>query len=65
MAVIVMIAFLAMLLVYLAANVLTLSRLGRELSLLEQKQNRRLAQQAAVTNAIPAQKSITPASHGF
>jgi hypothetical protein len=63
MAVIVMIAFLAMLLIYLAANVMTLSHLGRELSLLEQKQTRRLAQQAATTNAI--NKAMVISSPGF
>jgi len=62
-AVIVMIAFLAILLVYLAANVLTLSHLGHELTLLEQKQTRRLAQQVANTNIV--QKPITAQSRAF
>ena len=62
-AVIVMIAFLSMLLVYLAANVLTLSNLGHELRLLEQKQTRRLAQQVATTNIV--QKPVTTQSRAF
>jgi len=51
-AVIVVIAFLAILLVYLAANILTLSNLGHELTLLEQKQTRRLARQVVRTNVV-------------
>ena len=62
-AVIVMIAFLALLLVYLAANVLTLSHLGHELRLLEQKQTRRLAQQVASTNIV--QRPLTTQSSAF
>jgi hypothetical protein len=60
-AVIVMIAFLALLLVYLAANVLTLSHLGRELTLLEQKQTRRLARQVARTNVVQQTVTQSPA----
>jgi len=44
-AVIIVIAFVAILMIYLAANLLTLSRLGRELTFLDQKQTRRLAQE--------------------
>jgi hypothetical protein len=51
-AVIIVIAFLAILLVYLATNLLTLSRLGRELSLLDQKQTRRLSQEVVRTNLV-------------
>jgi len=42
MAVIVVIAILSILLIYLAANIRTLSSLGRELKLLDQKQTKRL-----------------------
>jgi hypothetical protein len=52
-AVIIVIAFLAILLVYLATNLLTLSRLGRELSLLDQKQTRRLSREVVRTNFVP------------
>jgi len=52
-AVIIVIAFLSILLVYLATNIMTLSRLGHELRLLEQMQTRRLARQVAMTNAVP------------
>jgi len=51
-AVIIVIAFVALLLVYMAANLLTLSRLGRELTLLEQKQTRRLDHEVVRTNVL-------------
>lgn len=62
MAVIVMLAFLTLLLIYIGANMHSLYRLDRELKLTEQRQIRRLnalsAQNAAMntaeTNAPPA-----------
>ena len=51
-AVIIVIAFLAILLIYLAANLVTLSRLGREISFLDQKQTRRLSQEVVRTNFV-------------
>ena len=58
-AVIIVIAFVAILLVYLAANLMTLSRLSRELRLLEQKQTQRFSHERASTNAV--QGAIPPA----
>ena len=49
-AVIIVIAFVALLLVYLATNLITLSHLGRELTLLEQKQTQRLSHEFVRTN---------------
>lgn len=53
-AVIVVLALLAILLVYVAGNIRTLSNLGRELRLLERQQTRRLQAAAPQTNALPA-----------
>lgn len=49
-AVIVMLAILAILLIYIAANVRSLDTLGREMQLVEQKQIRRLSVHAGSTN---------------
>ena len=53
-AVIVVMALLAILLVYMAGNLRTLTNLGRELKLLERQQIRRLQTAAAKTNSPPA-----------
>jgi hypothetical protein len=52
MAVIVVIAFLAILFVYIAANIRALDHLNRELKFIEQKQTRRLAQPEPKTNSV-------------
>jgi hypothetical protein len=54
-AVIIVMALLAILLVYMAGNLRTLTSLGRELKLLERKQNLRLQALSPKTNAPPAQ----------
>lgn len=53
-AVIIIMALIALILVYVAANVRTLSNLGRELRLLERQQTMRLKHLAPKTNAPPA-----------
>ena len=53
-AVIVIMALLAILLLYMAYNLRTLANLGRELRLLERQQTHRLQTQAPKTNAPPA-----------
>jgi len=52
MAVIVVMALVAILLIYLAGNLRTLYSLSRELKLLDQKQTRRLASTTVRTNSI-------------
>jgi len=47
-------ALLAIILVYLAANLRTLDSLGRELKLLERQQTRRLQTATATTNSPSA-----------
>ena len=60
-AVIVVIALLAIVLLYLGANVRTLNSLGRELKLIERQQTRRLEQASKQTQKveIPSSHSIT------
>ena len=53
-AVIVVMALLAIILVYVAANLRTLNSLGRELKLLELQQTRRLQTAAPTTNSPSA-----------
>ena len=53
-AVIVIMALLAILLLYMAYNLKTLANLGRELRLLERQQTRRLQTAAPKTNPPPA-----------
>jgi hypothetical protein len=53
-AVIVIMALLAILLLYMAYNIKTLANLGRELRLLERQQTRRLQTTAPRTNSPPA-----------
>ena len=53
-AVIVIMALLAIILVYVAANLRTLNVLGAELRLLEKQQTRRLQSATQATNAPPA-----------
>jgi hypothetical protein len=53
-AVIVIMALLAILLLYMAYNLRTLANLGRELRLLERQQTHRLQAAAPKTNAPPA-----------
>jgi len=53
-AVIVVIALLAIILVYVAGNLRTLNSLGRELKLLERQQTRRLQTVAQTANSSPA-----------
>ena len=53
-AVIVVMALLAILLVYVAGNIRTLSHLGRELRLLERQQTRRLQTASLRTNSPTA-----------
>ncbi len=53
-AVIIIMALVAILLVYVAGNLKTLSNLGRELRLIERQQIRRLQTTAAKTNPPPA-----------
>jgi hypothetical protein len=52
-AVIVIMALLAILLIYVAGNLRTLANLGRELRLLERQQTRRLQMAAPRTNSPP------------
>jgi len=52
--VIVVMALLAIILVYVAGNLKTLANLGRELKLLERQQIRRLQHVSPKTNAPPA-----------
>ena len=54
MAVIIVLAFLAIILIYLAANARTLHWLERDLKLLERKQVQRLAGTSIKTNSIEA-----------
>lgn len=54
MAVIIVLAFLAIILIYLAGNARTLHWLERDLKLVEQKQIHRLAGTSIKTNAIEA-----------
>ncbi len=63
-AVIIVLALLAILLVYMAGNIRTLSNLGRELRLLERQQIRRLQAAAPQTNAPPANAVSTNAAPG-
>ena len=53
-AVIVVLALLAIILLYIGANARTLYYLGRDLKLIERQQLRRLAQPLSRTNSIPA-----------
>jgi hypothetical protein len=53
-AVIVVMALLAIILVYVAGNLRTLYNLNRELNLLERQQTRRLERAAQTTNTPPA-----------
>jgi len=53
-AVIVVLALLAIILVYVAGNLRTLHSLGRELNLLDRQQTRRLQVATQATNAPPA-----------
>jgi hypothetical protein len=52
-AVIVVIALLALILVYVAGNLRTINSLGRELKLLERQQTRRLQSATQKTNTLP------------
>lgn len=64
MAVLVVILLVAIVLMFLAGNAKTLYFLTREVRLIEQKQQRRLAEQSGVTNAPPvgaANAEWTPA----
>jgi len=54
MAVIIVLAFLAIILIYLAANARTLDWLARDLKLVEQKQVQRLAGTSVKTNSTEA-----------
>ena len=53
-AVIVVMALLAIILVYVAGNLRTINSLGRELKLLEHQQTRRLQRATQTTNTPPA-----------
>ena len=53
-AVIVVLALLAIILLYVGANARTLYYLGREIKLIERQQIRRLAKPLPRTNSIPA-----------
>ena len=53
-AVIVVMALLAIILIYVAGNLRTLTNLGRELKLLERQQIHRLQNVAPRTNSVPA-----------
>ena len=64
MAVIVVVTLLAIILLYIAYNARTLYHLGRELQLLDQKQNRRLSQTVLRSNAVPATTSRQVPSQG-
>lgn len=59
-AVIVVLALLAIILLYIGANARTLYYLGRELKLIERQQLQRLAQPLPRTNSIPAPNPRTP-----
>jgi hypothetical protein len=59
-AVIVVFALLAIILVYVAANLRTINSLGRELKLLERQQTHRLQTISQRTNAPPAITPQTP-----
>ena len=61
-AVIVVMALLAILLVYVAGNIRTLANLGRELRLLERQQIRRLQSSAPRTNSTPVTAISTNSS---
>ena len=63
MAVIVVMALVSILLIYVACNIRTLSHLGHELKLLEQRQVRRLEQSARTTNA-PVTVQLSPQAAG-
>ncbi len=63
-AVIVVMALLALMLIYVAGNLRTLSSLGRELRLLERQQTRRLQKLTQPTNAPPAITVATNAVPG-
>jgi hypothetical protein len=52
MAVIVVLIFISIILIYLAANARTLLWLGRDLQLIEQKQTRRLVSSPSKTNLV-------------
>jgi len=65
MAVIVVLIFISIILIYIAANARTLLWLGRDLQLIEQKQTRRLASSGSKTNLVQQhqnqrEKSIQP-----
>ena len=63
MAVIIVLAFLAIILIYLAANARTLHWLARDLELVEQKQVQRLAGTNIKTNSIQAlPNQVAPAN---
>ena len=63
-AVIVVMALLAIILVYVAGNLRTLNNLGRELKLVERQQTRRLQRASQTTNAPPAITVATNAVPG-
>ena len=63
-AVIVVMALLAIILVYVAGNLRTLNNLGRELKLVERQQTCRLQRAAQTTNAPPAITVATNAVPG-
>jgi len=60
-AVIVVLALLAIILLYIGANARTLYQLGRELKVIERHQLHRLAQPQSRTNSIPAPIHAAPA----
>jgi hypothetical protein len=62
MAVIVVMIFIALVLIYLAANIRTLHNLGRELRMIEQQQTRRLSVTSGVTNNPASTKASLPKS---
>jgi hypothetical protein len=59
-AVIVVLALLAIILLYVGANARTLYYLGRELKLVERQQLQRLAQPFPRTNSLPATNPRAP-----
>ena len=63
-AVIVVMALLAIILIYVAGNLRTLNNLGRELKLDERQQTRRLQRAAQATNTPPAITVATNAVPG-
>ena len=63
-AVIVVMALLAIILVYVAGNLRTLNNLGRELKLVERQQTRRLQRATQTTNTPPAITVATNAVPG-